>query len=264
MNNQGNLTVTARLERSWRKLLVENMLSEGTEMEGCVLAFYPGVSVTGFNHAADINVDQARAEELLGEVTNFFSSRNFPYTCFRLTLLTRPRSFATLLEDRGFEAQLEMSAMVYRRKQISLDQDPALTVNEVAERDLEPFVELLFAIFDMPVEWKAGFGRLFLSRIRKGGRLFLACIGRNPVGISGLLSAMNAGLIYGVGTLKEYRGKGVGTALTMHAVGESVKEGNNLHSLQAELGGYAEKFYGRLGFEADHTISYLVRHNQPL
>jgi ribosomal protein S18 acetylase RimI-like enzyme len=227
-----------------------------------VLAYYPEVSVLGFNHAADINVDQARAVELLEEVTDFFSSRKFPYTCFRLTPLTRPKSLATLLTGHGFIAQLEMSAMVYRRKQANWEHDPELTVKEVTARDLEPFVELLFAIFDMPAEWKAGFGKLFQARIQGGGKLFMATIGRNPVGISGLLSAMNAGLIYGVGTLKEYQGRGVGTSLTMHAVGESVKEGNDLHSLHAESGGYAEKFYGKLGFKADHTISYLTRHNR--
>jgi len=52
---------------------------------------------------------------------------------------------------------------------------------------------------------------------------------------------MKTGGIFIVGTLKEYRRRGVGTTLTVHVVMDSIKQGNNLHTLQAEKGGNAER-----------------------
>ena len=126
---------------------------------------------------------------------------------------------------------------------------------------MKSFVKLLFTIFDMPLAWKPGFAKILIERKRKGGKLFLARVGGHPAGIGGLLFTMNTGLIYGLGTLQEYRRMGVGTALTLRAIEESIKEGNDLHTLQVEKGGYAERFYGRLGFKSDHIFSYFVKDN---
>jgi len=111
----------------------------------------------------------------------------------------------------------------------------------------------------MPIEWKEGFDRLMLERKRKGGKCYLAYVEGKPVGICFFLSSMKTGGIFGVGTLKEYRKRGIGTTLTLHAVMDSINEGNDLHTLQAEKGGYAEQLYRKTGFEIDHTISYFVK-----
>lgn len=70
---------------------------------------------------------------------------------------------------------------------------------------------------------------------------------------------MKTGGIFSVGTLKEYRRRGVGTTLTVHAVMDSIDEGNNLHTLQTAEGGYAERLYKKIGFVIDHTTSYFVK-----
>jgi ribosomal protein S18 acetylase RimI-like enzyme len=59
--------------------------------------------------------------------------------------------------------------------------------------------------------------------------------------------------------LKEYRRRGIGTTLTSHAIMNSINEGNNLHTLQADKGGYAERLYEKIGFEIDHTASYFLK-----
>ena len=46
--------------------------------------------------------------------------------------------------------------------------------------------------------------------------------------------------------------------LTHHAIRDSIKEGNDLHIIRAEKGGYPEGLYRRLDFEVDHTNSFLV------
>ncbi|MHA2380392.1 MAG: GNAT family N-acetyltransferase [Candidatus Thorarchaeota archaeon] len=104
-----------------------------------------------------------------------------------------------------------------------------------------------------------GFNRLTLQRIRIGVRCYLAYLDKEPVGTCALFSSVKTGEIFAVGTLEDHRGGAVGTTLTLHAIKDSIKEGNDLHTIRAEKGGYPEGLYKRLGFKADHTISFLVR-----
>jgi ribosomal protein S18 acetylase RimI-like enzyme len=98
--------------------------------------------------------------------------------------------------------------------------------------------------------------------MRKGAKLYLAYVEGKPVGTSGLLSLMKTGGIFFVGTLEEYRRRGIGTTLTAHTVMDSIREGNDLHTLQTEKGGNAERLYRKIGFVTDHTISYYVKNLQ--
>jgi len=59
--------------------------------------------------------------------------------------------------------------------------------------------------------------------------------------------------------LKKYRRRGIGTTLTVHALINSIKEGNSLHTLEATKGGNAERLYRRIGFETDHTTSWFIK-----
>jgi ribosomal protein S18 acetylase RimI-like enzyme len=74
-----------------------------------------------------------------------------------------------------------------------------------------------------------------------------------------LFSLERSGGIFNVGTLKEYRRRGVGTTLTLTAVSDSINEGNGLHTLQTTKGGNAERLYREIGFVTDHTISWFAK-----
>ena len=248
-----------RLEQFWRNLISEQKLAWGTNVNGAVVAYYPAVPIYSLNHAADISVNGDEAENVLNKVTEHFLSREIPFVCFRVSPLTRPESFTSFLEDRGFERKAEASVMVFKRKRVGGKVNPEVEVKEISESEIGVWTKLLLTIFEMPIEWKEGFDRLMLERKRKGGKCYLAYVEGKPVGICLLLSSMKTGGIFGVGTLKEYRRRGIGTTLTLHAVMDSINEGNDLHTLQAEKGGHVERLYRKTGFEIDHTISYFVK-----
>ena len=134
-----------------------------------------------------------------------------------------------------------------------------IAVKVVSERDSNLFTKMLFTIFDIPREWMDGFNRLTLQRIRSGVKCYLAYREGKPVGTCGLFSSEKTGEIFAVGTLKDHRGAGIATTLTHRAIRDSIKEGNDLHTIRAEKGGYPEDLYRRLGFEGDHTNSFLVK-----
>ena len=248
-----------RLERFWHNLISEQKLAWGTDVNGAVVAYYPEIPIYPLNHAADINVNEDEAESLLNKVTEYFLSRGFSFVCFRISPLTRPKSFTSFLENHGFERKMDNSVMVFNGKKMEDKLNPEVKVKEISESEIDVFDKLLLTIFEMPIEWKEGFDRLMLERKRKGGKCYLTYVEGKPVGICFFLSSMKTGGIFGIGTLKEYRRRGIGTTLTLHAVMDSINEGNDLHTLQTEKGGYAEQLYRKTGFEIDHTISYFVK-----
>jgi ribosomal protein S18 acetylase RimI-like enzyme len=95
--------------------------------------------------------------------------------------------------------------------------------------------------------------------MRRGDKFHLAFVEDKPVGTYDFSSLNRTGGTFSVGTLKEYRRRGIGTTLTLHALMNSFNEGNDLHTLQTDKGGYAESLYEKMGFETDHTVSYYVK-----
>jgi len=246
-----------RLEKFWRNLFLT--FPWVTDVGGAVIVYYPDVPMFVLNHAADINVDEDEAENLLSRVMKYFSSRDFPYACFRISPLTRPRSFLSLLEDQGFERKEEASVMVFKGRQVEEGLNSEVEVREISESEIDAYNKLLVTIFEMPIEWEKGFGRIILERIRRGGKCYLAYTEGKPVGTCALFSSVKTGGIFNVGTLKEYRRHGIGTTLTVNAVLDSIDEGNDLHTLQTAKGGPAERLYKKIGFEIDHTVSFFVK-----
>ena len=246
-----------RLEKFWHNLILA--FPSATDLKGAVVIYYPEVPFFVFNHAADINVNEDEAENLLNRVTEYFKSRGSPFVCFRISPLTRPRSFASLLERYEFEKKHEDSVMVFKGEDLADKLNPKVKVKEISESEIDVYNEFLIASFEMPVEWKKGWDKFILEFMRKGGKCYLAYMGGRPVGTSAVLSLGKTGGIFNVGTLKEYRRRGIGTTLTVHALIDSIKEGNTLHTLQTDKGGDAERLYENIGFEIDHTVSWFVK-----
>jgi ribosomal protein S18 acetylase RimI-like enzyme len=211
------------------------------------------------NSAADINVKEDEAEDLLNRVTKHFQSAGSSVVRFRITPLTRPRTFGSFLESHGFERKGEESIMVFTGGQLEGKLSKDVKVREISESEVDVGNTVASAAFEFPTEWRREFDNFTLDCMQKGGRYFVGYVGEKPVGTSFLFSLIKTGAIFVVGTLEEYRKRGVATTLTVHTVMESIKQGNDLHTLQTAKGGNAEKLYKEIGFEVDHTASWYVK-----
>jgi ribosomal protein S18 acetylase RimI-like enzyme len=246
-----------RLERYWHRVLLTFPQTE--DVKGAVISCYPALPMPQCNSAADINVNEDEAEDLLNRVTKHFQSLGSSVVRFRTTPLTRPRTFGSFLEGQGFEKEAEESIMVFKGGRLEEKLSNKLEVREISESDVDIGSKLALAVFEFPIEWKKEFNKFIPDWMQRGGRFFVGYVNGKPVGTSFLFSLMKTGGIFTVGTLKEYRKRGIGTALTVHAVMESVKEGNDLHTLQTAKGGNAERLYKKVGFEVDHIVSWYVK-----
>jgi len=255
------LRVDERLERFWHDFVLSIPFAE--ELVGSVVTCYPQIPLFHFNHAATINVEDKEAKGLLTRITKFFRSRGYPYVCFRTSPLTRPKTFTSLLRKNGFEKKLEESVMVFNGKQLKNKLNPDVKTKEISERDIDVYTELILTNFEMPLEYKKGINTLALTWMQQGWKFYLAYFGERPVGTCLLSSLSGIGGIFNVGTLKEYRRRGIGAALTLQAVMDSIDEGNDLHILETVKGGNAEHLYRKIGFEIVHAISYFVKEIMP-
>jgi GNAT superfamily N-acetyltransferase len=212
-----------------------------------------------FNHVMGVDLNEDEAEDFLKTVIKHFSSKKLPFVCFRVSPLTRPTSFISLLELHGFQRSSEQSIMVFKGKPPEDKLNPDVEIKEIPENELGTFSSLVSTIFEDPTEWKKANHKVLLELMRKGARYYLAYAGGKPIGTATLISLAKTGGIFAVGTLKEYRKRGIGTTLTIKALLDSVDAGNNLHALAAEKGGDAERLYQRIGFETDHTVAFFIK-----
>ncbi len=233
----------------------------GTEVNGAVVSCYPEVPISKLNHAADIDVREDEAEDLLEVVTRHFVSKGSSDIRFRTTALTRPRSFSAFLLNRGFAHSLEdeESAMLFKGKDLDDKLNPEIKVKEISESEVDTYSRLLLTVFEMPFEWKKGVDAFIREFMRKGAKCYLAYVGKKPVGTSALFSSMKTGGVFNVGTLKTYRRQGIGTTLVAHTVMDSIKEGNTFHILYTEKEGNPERLYRKIGFKTDHTVVWFVK-----
>ena len=248
---------TERLEHYWHKVVLT--LPEARNVKGAVISCYPAIPMPQCNSAADINVKEDEAEDLLNRVTKHFQTAGSSIVRFRITPLTRPRTFASLLESHGFEKEGEESIMVFKEGGLKEKLNREVEVRKIPESEVDVGNRIMLEVFEFPKVLEEEFAKLLLSWMKKKGKFFVGYVDGKPVGTSFLFSLMKIGGIFSVGTLSEYRKRGIGTTLTVHAALESIKEGNDLHTLQTAKGGDAEKLYKKIGFEVDHTVSWYVK-----
>ena len=96
-----------RLEQFWREFA-----PSGTDLGNAFLFYNPDMSIWMVNHVACVNVSENEVKSLLNRVIEYYSSRDIPNVCFRISPLTHPKSFTSFLEDQGFERKVDTSVMV--------------------------------------------------------------------------------------------------------------------------------------------------------
>ena len=246
-----------RLERYWHEVLLA--FPQTKDVKGAVFACYPEFPISMFNHVADMNIDEDEVEGLLTKASRYFQTRGISFVSLRTTPLTYPKTLGHFLESHNFEKKGESSIMVFKEGRLEDKLSSGVKIGEISESEIDVGSKLAMTVFDFPIEWEKEFNKFQLDWMQKGGRFFVGYVDGKPVGTSFLFSFMKTGGIFTVGTLEEYRKRGIGTTLTVHALMESIKEGNDLHTLQTAKGGNAERLYKKVGFEVDHIASWYVK-----
>jgi GNAT superfamily N-acetyltransferase len=220
-----------------------------------LLLWHCGFPQTDFNVAfpkrpdADLDVSLATAER-------HFESVGLPYTVeFRAEGLVR---CDPPLRRAGFEPVGETPAMVLIDPRPPPASASGLEVVPVAgPEDLADFQRTSFLGFGLPERA----GALFLTEqllALPGVTLYLGRVDGEPVCTSALVQTGEVAGIYWVATLPDFRGRGLGAAITWAAVQGGVDRGCRVASLQASAMG--APVYIRMGFD---TPTHYVKYQQP-
>jgi ribosomal protein S18 acetylase RimI-like enzyme len=128
---------------------------------------------------------------------------------------------------------------------------PGLTMRRIRnEQELNEWFRVWISAFEIPEPIQQG----LLRRFKKKGYSaksdvlnYAAYVGNRVVGTSTLFVGKRAAGLYNIGTLSDFRGRGIGSAMTWLALHEAEKLGQTLAVLQASEAGHP--IYKKIGFE---------------
>lgn len=236
--------------KSWFTSGIKNIeYEEGEEF----FKFSTNIPLFWLNGVLDTKFSSNAAEERIQENILYFKKKNHPFSWFTGPL-TKPNDFRDLLIKNGFTLLLEYPGMAYNLKNLVEKQelDPNLEIIKVEnDETLKVWNEVIISGYQIPEELPSDFLKNIYSKIflneDSSASAFLAYYNGKPVATSGVLYRGGVAGIYNIATIKEERGKGIGTTITLAALYEAKKLGYELvvlHSLEKGL-----NLYKRIGFK---------------
>ncbi|NQV14789.1 GNAT family N-acetyltransferase [bacterium] len=233
--------------------------SEMKVIDGAVLLYSDIIDDFFWNYAAQVNITEGRVEELIQEVITFYREKKRLPSVY-VTPFSKPNKTSKCLENHGFKVELRDAWMIYEKEPPAIGKPKALTIEEVkSNQQMEIFVKVFYEAYggaspEEPYgELAATYGEAIRLSCRNPSKEtnvinYIGFVGEKPVGIGTLISSNGFGGIYNVGTSSDSRREGIGSAISLRAVEDSMKQRNTVTYLMTEEGSYVEELYRKLGF----------------
>jgi len=227
-----------------------------------ILRFFTGAS--GFNGVLRTRISSSNSayiHTLIAETLDYFRARKVGIG-WPVTPLTQPSDLGCYLEAHGLTLKGTDTGMVLDMQKMN-DNMPALsdfTIREVEDREA---LQLWRAITIQGFETSQEMGQFYhdaYARLGFGKDMpwhhYIGWLHGDPVAISSLLLHAGIAGIYGVATIPKARKRGLGTAMTLHALHEARKPGYRIAVLAPSK--MAGNLYRRIGF-CDYTKTQFYR-----
>ncbi len=210
---------------------------------------FTGVPVSFLNAVLRADLPPDRVEQFISETLDCFRNKNATSLSWWPSPYSEPASLGDYLVTRGFvsgDGGPGMAAELSRLPQ-DMPNPEGLVVRQVVDEDaLEQWSTVLCNGMAL-----GGSEQRILNLYRPLGyelplRSYIALLRGKPVATSQLFLASGVAGIYCVATVSEARGKGIGSAITFHALTEARGMGYHIAILHSSPMGY--NVYRRLGF----------------
>lgn len=175
---------------------------------------------------------------------------------------TRPENLGERLEDHGLRLAAREPGMAADLRFLPAQSEPVpgLVIEKIAGLDgLRDWCRINAAAFGLPAETveatfavEATLGTAPVAR----RHLYLGRLDGEAVACAALFLDSSVAGLYSVGTLPYVRGRGIGSAITIRALQETMAMGYRIATLHASSKGVS--IYRRLGFKRYCTISRYV------
>ncbi len=233
--------------------------SNSKKISGALLLWSDRIKDFYWNYATKISVDEVRKKKLLKSIIEFYKTKNRQPEIY-ITPFTEPKNFAETAKQIGFKSVSKDAWMFYNGKEPRVKLPDNFSIKQVkTKEEMTIFADIFHQAYGgaspdepygaLPKEY----GESLIDSVsipQKGKTVmhYLGFMDGVAVGIATLIFSGKFGCIYNVGTIPIWRGKGIGTILTMNAVADSIKYKAETVFLQTEPGSSNERYYSKLGF----------------
>ena len=218
-----------------------------------MLRVFSGVPYPLLNFVARPRFEPRWAHERIASLVAYFAARRVPFLVY-LYPSSRPQDLAQCLRQHGLEPRGVQDAMALQRLEAALPPAPGVEVEVAGDVDtLARAAEIHAGAYHWPGDAAAYMRQVLMSALYDPAVcVYLGRLHGIPAG--SLILILKAGVagLYGLGTLAEYRGRGVATSLLVRAIADAAGLGFRTAVLQAPSG--AVSLYRRLGFETYFRI----------
>jgi ribosomal protein S18 acetylase RimI-like enzyme len=238
--------------------LLPEELEPTTETHDAYFLFQSKVDypLTNAVWALDKNADFPDSQ--IKKIVDNFKKRNYAQAWW-LGEHSTPANLENALTEYGLTrvvADIPMMAADLTHMDFSeldvLSETKLIQVKRVSTKeDLSKWLGVIHEVYQYPDEYIEALRYIFTARLKDGAsspaQNFLAEVERIPVGASSLSLCEGLAGLYYVCAKKEYRGQGIGTAVTLTAMKEGRVRGYEVGVLGASEMGYG--VYQRVGFK---------------
>ncbi len=243
---------TATFERLW--IGFRASWCDSHDLGGATAFSHEEVKAAMLHRVVRIDVPGAMVDAMIDRALAHFRERDFD-CAFTLSPLDRPADLAERLKSRGFTFEMQAVAMRCDRC-VRPSVSESVEVEELDPRRYGVWADIMCRSFEFPDDVGAlGRGVLNIPEVR----LYLAYVDGAPAGTALLYSRYGLGCVDFIGTLPQYRRRGVASAVTARAVADSRSMGNRWTGLEVVAGSAAERVYRRIGFRPVHDRPRYVR-----
>ncbi|MHA1965887.1 MAG: GNAT family N-acetyltransferase [Candidatus Thorarchaeota archaeon] len=224
-----------------------------------ILRTFTGLPDPMMNSIICTRIQKQNLENQVNENVEFFENRGVPHMWW-VGPNSAPKLFGELLIKKGLVKSewdtptmgVDLRTLDDSKLQEISDKSGVLLNPIETETDLVLLRGLLPNLFpEFSTLFFDALDSIFRIKLREGEGAelvnFVAKIDGVPVGASTIVLAAGVAGLYNVGTLKEHRGKGVGSAVSLKALLYGRRRGYETGILQSTAEGY--NVYTRLGFK---------------
>jgi ribosomal protein S18 acetylase RimI-like enzyme len=196
--------------------------------------------------------------ETIHKTIAYFKANGVRVFIFTWWLSPGAEEWGRQLETGGFKFNNDPPGMVVELAQLneSIRTPDGLKITRVETAEvMETWAHVFTQGYGLPLEWESDVLDSMVATSLDGPQsAYLAIVDEAPASAAALFLGAGVAGIYNVGTLPEWRGKGIGAAITLQPLVEARSQGYRIGSLQSSEMGY--KVYERLGFREMFKASH--------
>lgn len=234
----------------------KNAVFEGTEKQRRWWTSIPMAFI--FNAAISLQPPIGDEAEHIHETIDFFQSKARKSFCWWLAPGLEESGWGHRLQRRGFSLETGSPGMAMALNMVPdvVPVPEGYRIQQVEDQQtMKIWLKIFLQAYGFPPDWEAPIWDFMLPSLsHPDGSSYMAFVNSQPVAVSTVLYRAGVAGVFNVATLKEWRGKGLGAAVTLEPLRDARAKGYQVGTLQSSDMGF--KVYQRLGFKEVCRMSH--------